>query len=99
VRLSLSLSLFEGNRHHYTTICVEFFYIHLFVVNTISLPHRYQAATLLKKLCLKNLALAEVLQVLNIIINTKTWLVPHSSGWQPLSLNAVDPTTNAGGKA
>ncbi|TVU37641.1 hypothetical protein EJB05_10966 [Eragrostis curvula] len=57
---------------------------------------RYQAATLLKKLCLKNLALAEVLQVLNIIINTKKWFVPHSSGWQPLSFNVVDPTTIAG---
>ncbi|XP_062186486.1 uncharacterized protein LOC133890065 [Phragmites australis] len=62
---------------------------------------RYQAATLLKKACLKNLALAEVLQVLNIIINTKKWFVPHSSGWQPLSFNliVVDATANAGGKA
>ncbi|KAK3127828.1 hypothetical protein QOZ80_7AG0578920 [Eleusine coracana subsp. coracana] len=60
---------------------------------------RYQAAALLKKSCLKKLGLAEVLQVLNIIINTKKWLVPHSSGWQPLSFSTVDPTTNAGGKA
>ncbi|KAL6657521.1 hypothetical protein ACP70R_005301 [Stipagrostis hirtigluma subsp. patula] len=62
---------------------------------------RYQAATIIKKTCLKDLALAEVLQVLHISINTKKWFVPHSSGWQPLSFNviAVDATTNAGGKA
>ncbi|GJN33230.1 hypothetical protein PR202_gb21806 [Eleusine coracana subsp. coracana] len=71
-------------------------YGHSAIMNSQS---RYQAAALLKKSCLKKLALAEVLQVLNIIINTKKWLVPHSSGWQPLSFSTVDPTTNAGGKA
>ncbi|NP_001347399.1 hypothetical protein Zm00014a_000721 [Zea mays] len=62
---------------------------------------RYQAATMLKKTCLKHLSLAEVLQVLNIIINTKKWFVPHSSGWQPLSFNIIvaDATTATGGKA
>ncbi|WVZ66831.1 hypothetical protein U9M48_015998 [Paspalum notatum var. saurae] len=62
---------------------------------------RYQAATMLKKTCLKHLALAEVLQVLNIIINTKKWVVPHSSGWQPLSFNIIvaDATSDASGKA
>jgi hypothetical protein len=56
---------------------------------------------MLKKTCLKHLSLAEVLQVLNIIINTKKWFVPHSSGWQPLSFNIIvaDATTSAGGKA
>ncbi|PUZ73115.1 hypothetical protein GQ55_2G449000 [Panicum hallii var. hallii] len=62
---------------------------------------RYQAATILKKTCLKHLALAEILQVLNIIINKKKWFVPHSSGWQPLSFNIIvaDATTHASGKA
>ncbi|KAL5198200.1 hypothetical protein ABZP36_001712 [Zizania latifolia] len=61
---------------------------------------KYQAAIILKKQCLKSLALGEVLQILYIIINTKKWFVPHSSGWQPLSFNiiAVDATTAAGGK-
>ena len=62
---------------------------------------RYQAATMFKKTCLKHLALAEVLQVLNVIFNTKKWLVPHSSGWQPLSFNIIvaDATTAASEKA
>ncbi|MDK0841630.1 hypothetical protein P5E51_16185, partial [Clostridium perfringens] len=37
---------------------------------------RYQAATLLKKTCLKHLTLGEVLQILYIITNTKKWFVP-----------------------
>ncbi|KAG8099264.1 hypothetical protein GUJ93_ZPchr0013g36923 [Zizania palustris] len=62
---------------------------------------KYQAAIILKKQCLKSLALGEVLQILYIVINTKKWLVPHSSGWQPLSFNiiVVDATTTASGKA
>uniref|UniRef100_A0A0D3GU06 NYN domain-containing protein n=1 Tax=Oryza barthii TaxID=65489 RepID=A0A0D3GU06_9ORYZ len=62
---------------------------------------KYQAAIVLKNQCLKHLALGEVLQILYIIINTKKWFVPHSSGWQPLSFNiiVVDATTGAGGKA
>ncbi|KAF0906949.1 hypothetical protein E2562_013324 [Oryza meyeriana var. granulata] len=62
---------------------------------------KYQAAIILKNQCLKHLALGEVLQILFIIINTKKWFVPHSSGWQPLSFNiiVIDATTGAGGKA
>ncbi|KAF8679159.1 hypothetical protein HU200_045925 [Digitaria exilis] len=62
---------------------------------------RYQAAAMLKRTYLKHLALGEVLQVLNIVINTKKWFVPHSSGWQPLSFNIIvaDATTDASGKA
>jgi hypothetical protein len=62
---------------------------------------KYQAATNVEKTCMKHLALAEVLQVLNIIINTKKWMVPHYSGWHSLSFNiiAVDATTAASGKA
>uniref|UniRef100_A0A0D9X1Z0 NYN domain-containing protein n=1 Tax=Leersia perrieri TaxID=77586 RepID=A0A0D9X1Z0_9ORYZ len=62
---------------------------------------KYLAAIILKNQCLKHLALGEVLQILYIIINTKKWFVPHSSGWQPLSFNiiVVDATPGAGGKA
>ncbi|GJN31589.1 hypothetical protein PR202_gn00128 [Eleusine coracana subsp. coracana] len=62
---------------------------------------RYQAATILKKSCLQQYVLGDVLQVLHIIIVRKKWLVPHSSGWQPLSLNTtgVIAPTDATGKA
>ncbi|ERN01999.1 uncharacterized protein LOC18430099 [Amborella trichopoda] len=51
---------------------------------------RYQAASILKKECLKKFALGEVLQILNIMIMMKQWMVPHPSGWQPLSINISD---------
>ncbi|XP_077232699.1 uncharacterized protein LOC143870148 [Tasmannia lanceolata] len=46
---------------------------------------RYHAATLLKKSCLKDYVLGEILQILQMVINKK-WIVPHSSGWQPISI-------------
>ncbi|PKU78549.1 hypothetical protein MA16_Dca011106 [Dendrobium catenatum] len=46
----------------------------------------YDAASILKRSCLKSQALGEVLQILNAAIHQKKWILPHSSGWQPLSL-------------
>lgn len=48
---------------------------------------RYEAATILKKLCFQQHALGDVLQILHIVIVRKKWFLPHSSGWQPLSFN------------
>ncbi|CAN6312621.1 unnamed protein product [Urochloa humidicola] len=61
---------------------------------------RYQAAMILKRSCLQHCALGDILQVLHIVIVRKKWIVPHSSGWQPLSINTtVDiATTHATGK-
>lgn len=63
--------------------------------------YRYHAATLLKKTCLKRLSLGEVLQVLYIATDKMKWFVPHSSGWQPLSLNVTvaDTAPDASGKS
>uniref|UniRef100_A0A0E0KE62 NYN domain-containing protein n=1 Tax=Oryza punctata TaxID=4537 RepID=A0A0E0KE62_ORYPU len=63
---------------------------------------RYQAAIILKKSCLQQHALGDVLQILQIVIVRKKWLLPHhSSGWQPVSINttAVDATAVAVGGA
>ncbi|KAK1280604.1 hypothetical protein QJS04_geneDACA004672 [Acorus gramineus] len=56
---------------------------------------RYHAATILKKLsCLENLVLGDILNVLSVITAVKKWIVPHKSGWKPLSfsLAQADPT-------
>uniref|UniRef100_A0ACD5WXE4 Uncharacterized protein n=1 Tax=Avena sativa TaxID=4498 RepID=A0ACD5WXE4_AVESA len=60
----------------------------------------YEAATILKKLCFQQHTLGDVLQILQIAITRKKWLVPHSSGWQPLSFNTVvvDATGDAIGE-
>ncbi|XP_021306010.1 uncharacterized protein LOC8082600 isoform X2 [Sorghum bicolor] len=61
---------------------------------------RYQAAMILKRSCMQQYALGDILQVLHIVIVRKKWLVPHPSGWQPLSLitTADTATTDAPGK-
>lgn len=60
----------------------------------------YEAATILKKLCFQQHTLGDVLQILQIVMVRKKWLVPHSSGWQPLSFNTVvvDATGDAIGE-
>nr|CAB3500702.1 unnamed protein product [Digitaria exilis] len=59
---------------------------------------RYQAATILKRSCLQHFSLGDVLQVLHILVVRKKWIVPHSSGWQPVSINTTAYTTDATGK-
>lgn len=51
---------------------------------------RYQAATSIRKSCLNHLALGEVLQILQATTDVKKWIMPHQSGWQPLSFNLPD---------
>ncbi|XP_072984248.1 uncharacterized protein [Typha latifolia] len=46
---------------------------------------RYQAAIMLKKSCLKHHVLGEVIQILHVTVAVKKWIIPHSSGWQPLT--------------
>ncbi|XP_077240509.1 uncharacterized protein LOC143881361 [Tasmannia lanceolata] len=45
---------------------------------------RYHAATILKKSCLKDHVLGDILQILHMAITIKKLIVPHSSGWQPI---------------
>jgi hypothetical protein len=76
------------------------FYFRCCNIIWVSVAVRYQAATILKKLCFQQHALGDILQILHIVIVRKKWLVPHSSGWQPLSFNTVvvDTTGDATGE-
>jgi len=60
----------------------------------VSFAGRYQAAMILKRSCLQHCALGDILQVLHIIVVRKKWIVPHSSGWQPLSINTTADMAN-----
>uniref|UniRef100_A0A1D1Z2Z8 Limkain-b1 n=1 Tax=Anthurium amnicola TaxID=1678845 RepID=A0A1D1Z2Z8_9ARAE len=59
---------------------------------------RYQAAISIKNSCLDNFPLGTVLQILNMIVTVKKWLLPHTSGWQPLSFGPLtaEKNTSAG---
>ncbi|KAF8015328.1 hypothetical protein BT93_H0977 [Corymbia citriodora subsp. variegata] len=56
---------------------------------------RYEAGTTMKNMCLKQLALGDVLRILNIILTAKRWIVHHQSGWQPLKITLQEANTNA----
>ncbi|KAM2257124.1 hypothetical protein ACFXTI_047405 [Malus domestica] len=46
---------------------------------------RYEAAIILRKACSEELALGNVLQILNMIVSMKKWIIHHQSGWQPIT--------------
>ncbi|XP_042401607.1 meiosis regulator and mRNA stability factor 1-like isoform X1 [Zingiber officinale] len=58
-------------------------------------PSRYRAATCIRESCLNHLALGEVLQILQAITDVKKWIMPHRSGWQPLSFSLPDTEKKA----
>ncbi|CAK9185982.1 unnamed protein product [Ilex paraguariensis] len=49
---------------------------------------RYEAATIMKNMCLKDVALGDILQILHLVINMKKWITHHQSGWQPIKINS-----------
>ncbi|KAL8208864.1 hypothetical protein R6Q57_008276 [Mikania cordata] len=57
---------------------------------------RYEAATIIRKKCLKKAALGDVIQILHLAISGKKWINHHPSGWQPVSitLRETNPTTD-----
>ncbi|KAD5317885.1 hypothetical protein E3N88_17831 [Mikania micrantha] len=57
---------------------------------------RYEAATIIKKKCLKKAVLGEVIQILHLAISGKKWINHHPSGWQPVSITLpeTNPTTD-----
>ncbi|KAJ4828284.1 hypothetical protein Tsubulata_028599 [Turnera subulata] len=60
---------------------------------------RYEAGLILKNMCLKELALGNILQILNMLITPKKWIVHHQSGWQPISITVSEASTDLGSGA
>ncbi|XP_043726201.1 uncharacterized protein LOC122672777 [Telopea speciosissima] len=59
---------------------------------------RYEAAIVLRKLCLKDLVLGDILKILNMITDSKKWIVPHQSGWQPITITVAEIDADVGTK-
>ncbi|CAD5326523.1 unnamed protein product [Arabidopsis thaliana] len=55
---------------------------------------RYEAAQVLKKECLKEFTLGDILQILNITATTKKWITHHQTGWKPITISLAAETTN-----
>ncbi|XP_039051581.1 uncharacterized protein LOC120193014 [Hibiscus syriacus] len=54
---------------------------------------RYEAALALRKACLEDLCLGNVLQILNMIIALKKWIIHHQSGWQRITVTLPETRT------
>ncbi|XP_024012798.1 uncharacterized protein LOC18020078 [Eutrema salsugineum] len=55
---------------------------------------RYEAAQVLKKECLKEYTLGDIVQILNITTTSKKWITHHQTGWKPITINLAAETTN-----
>ncbi|KAJ7973135.1 Meiosis arrest female protein 1 [Quillaja saponaria] len=51
---------------------------------------RYEASTILRKACLQELSLGDVLQLLNMITTVRKWITHHQSGWQPITISLAE---------
>ncbi|KAI3448433.1 hypothetical protein Pfo_005098 [Paulownia fortunei] len=58
---------------------------------------RYEAATIMKKMCLKGRSLGEVLQILQMVINVKKWIIyNYQSGWKPIKVTLAEFNPDSG---
>ncbi|KAJ0246437.1 putative endonuclease or glycosyl hydrolase [Hirschfeldia incana] len=56
---------------------------------------RYEAALVLKKECLKEYAIGDIVQILNITATSKKWITYNQAGWKPITVNLpAAETTN-----
>ncbi|CAH2063114.1 unnamed protein product [Thlaspi arvense] len=54
----------------------------------------YEAAQVLKKECLKEYTLGDIVHILNITATSKKWITYHQTGWKPITINLAAETTN-----
>lgn len=58
---------------------------------------RYEAATIMKRMCLKELPLGEILQILQMVINMKKWIIyNYQSGWKPIKVAVAEFNPDSG---
>ncbi|KAF7818018.1 Meiosis regulator and mRNA stability factor 1 isoform A [Senna tora] len=57
---------------------------------------KYEAGTVIKNMCFKDFALGDVLQILNMVLAHKKWIVPRQSGWQPLNITLPQVNSDVG---
>ncbi|CAH8354868.1 unnamed protein product [Eruca vesicaria subsp. sativa] len=57
---------------------------------------RYEAAQILKRECLKEYAIGDIVQILNITATSKKWITYNQTGWKPITVNlaVASETTN-----
>ncbi|KAK7397012.1 hypothetical protein VNO78_18176 [Psophocarpus tetragonolobus] len=56
---------------------------------------RYEASLILKKSCLGEVVLGNVLKILEMMIAVKKWIIHHHSGWQPITITLKESKGHA----
>ncbi|KAK7269473.1 hypothetical protein RIF29_22200 [Crotalaria pallida] len=57
---------------------------------------KYEAGMVIKTMCLKDHILGDVLQILNMVVTHKKWIVHHQSGWQPVNVTLSEIHSDSG---
>ncbi|XP_044479201.1 uncharacterized protein LOC123206123 isoform X2 [Mangifera indica] len=57
---------------------------------------RYEAGTILKNMCLTELTLGDILQILNMVITIKKWIIHNQAGWQPIIIAVAECSPELG---
>lgn len=71
--------------------------IYLMFLNLLLLVFRYEAATIMKKMCLKETCLGEILQILHMVIIVKKWIIcNYQSGWKPIKITVAEVNPDSG---
>ncbi|XP_044482466.1 uncharacterized protein LOC123208900 [Mangifera indica] len=60
---------------------------------------RYEAGTILKNMCLTELTLGDILQILNMVITIKKWIIHNQAGWQPIIIAVAKCSPELGTKS
>lgn len=51
----------------------------------------------MKKMCLKEISLGEILQILHMVINIKKWIIcNYQSGWKPIKVTIAEINPDPG---
>ncbi|XP_047322598.1 meiosis regulator and mRNA stability factor 1-like [Impatiens glandulifera] len=56
---------------------------------------KYEAATIIKRLCVKDLVLGEILHIVHIMVHGKKWITHNPSGWQPVNIQLEENSQKA----
>ncbi|KAL8555061.1 hypothetical protein ACS0TY_003021 [Phlomoides rotata] len=58
---------------------------------------RFEAARIMKKMCLKELSLGEILQILHMVVNMKKWIIyNYQTGWKPIKVTVAEFNPDSG---
>ncbi|XP_044482862.1 uncharacterized protein LOC123209543 [Mangifera indica] len=57
---------------------------------------RYEVGATLKNLCLTEFTLGDILQILNMVITIKKWIIHNQAGWQPFIIAVAECSPELG---